>query len=254
MSKIVLKDLVKSYDGNKNIIDGINLEIKEVSEFSIDGFLKIEFKEVREYKFIHGIHQINMKEEGNGDSYLVYENNNYLIYSLSDGMGVGKSAQEESRFTLKVLKSILDTGMDLRNGIFLINSLLKVKNRYETYATLDLVSINKKNLKSHFFKNGSMHSYIYSSLENRLIKISSSSLPIGIVDNISSFDYSYKLRNNDFVLMFSDGIKEEQDNMESFFKQIKEYNPQIIAREIAMHFKNSQEEDDVSVLVVKIEK
>ena len=29
MSKVVLKNLVKSYDGKKNIIDNINLEIKD---------------------------------------------------------------------------------------------------------------------------------------------------------------------------------------------------------------------------------
>ncbi len=232
----------------------INLEISEVNEYGVDNFLKIEMKEIQEYQFIYGVHQISLKEEGNGDSYLVYENNNYLIYCLSDGMGVGKEAKEESSFTLKVLRSILETGMDLKNGINLMNSLLKVKNRYETYATLDLVSINKKNLKSHFFKNGAMHSYIYSSYENRLIKINSSSLPIGIVDHVNSFDFSYKLKADDAVIIFSDGLKEDIDTLEIFYKQVKEYNPKIIAREMAMRFKNQEEEDDVSVIVIKITK
>ena len=232
----------------------INLEIENVSDYSLDGFLKIEYKEKREFKFLHGIYQINLKEEGNGDSYLVYENNNYLIYCLSDGMGSGKDAKEESRFTLKVLKSILETGMDLKNGIILMNSLLKIKNRYEMYATLDLVSINKKSLKSHFYKNGAMHSYIYSFLEKRLVRINSSSLPIGIVDNISSSDYTYRLRENDILIMFSDGIKESEETLGNFFNQIKDYNPQIIAKEIGTRFKNNVDLDDVSVLVVKIEK
>lgn len=232
----------------------LNLEIKEVSEYSLEGFLKIELKTIYENKITYGVHQINLKEEGNGDSYLIYEDDNYVIFSLSDGMGVGKDAKEESSFTLKVLKGILDTGMDLKNGISLINSLLKVKNRYETYATLDLVSINKKNLKAHFFKNGSMHSYIYSSLENRLIEINSSSLPVGIVDYVYSSSSLYKLRNNDYIIMFSDGLKEDIDGMEGFFRQINEYNPSIIAREIAMRFKNNKESDDVSVIVIKITK
>ena len=68
----------------------INYEIKEVSEYSLDGFLKIEFKELNPYKFLYGVYQINLSQEGNGDSYLVYENNNYMIYSLSVGMGSGK--------------------------------------------------------------------------------------------------------------------------------------------------------------------
>ena len=99
-----------------------------------------------------------------------------------------------------------------------------------------------------------MHSYIYSSLENRLIEINSSSLPVGIVDYVYSSSSLYKLRNNDYIIMFSDGLKEDIDGMEGFFRQINEYNPSIIAREIAMRFKNNKESDDVSVIVIKITK
>ena len=252
--KIINHQLIyKIRDIIANILN-INLEIKEVSNFSMEGFLKIELNEIKDYKFLYGIYQLNYSEEGNGDSYLIFENNNYMIYCLSDGMGVGKSAQEESRFTLKLLKGILETGMDLRNGIMLINSLLKVKNRFDMYATLDLVSINKRNLKSHFFKNGAMHSYIFSNVEDKLVEVNTSSLPIGIVDNINSYDFSFKLRKDDFVIMFSDGIKENIDSFEQFFKSIKSYNCQIIAHELATKFKNEVEEDDVSVLVIKIEK
>lgn len=245
--------IYKIRDLISNVLN-INLEIKLVSNFSVEGFLKIELNEVKEYKFTYGVYQINLSEEGNGDSYLIYENNNYMIYCLSDGMGVGKLAQEESRFTLRLLKSILETGMDLRNAIMLINSLLKVKNRFDMYATLDLVSINKRNLKSHFFKNGAMHSYIYSNVEDKFIEVNTSSLPIGIIDHISSYDFSFKLRKNDFIIMFSDGIKEDIQSFETFFKNIKGYNPQIIAHELASKFKNVNEVDDVSVLVIKIEK
>ena len=177
-----------------------------------------------------------------------------MIYCLSDGMGVGKLAKEESSFTLKMLKSILDTGMDLRNSIMLINSLLKVKNRFDMYATLDLVSINKRNLKSHFFKNGAIHSYIFSNIENKLIEVNTSSLPIGIVDSVNSYDFSFKLKKGDYIIMFSDGIKEDIDSFESFFKQVKNYNPQIIAKELANKFKNEKEKDDVSVIVVRLER
>ena len=252
--KIMNHQLIyKIRDLISNVLN-INLEIKLVSNFSVESFLKIELNEVKEYKFTYGVYQINLSEEGNGDSYLIYENNNYMIYCLSDGMGVGKLAQEESRFTLRLLKSILETGMDLRNAIMLINSLLKVKNRFDMYATLDLVSINKRNLKSHFFKNGAMHSYIYSNVEDKFIEVNTSSLPIGIIDHISSYDFSFKLRKNDFIIMFSDGIKEEIQSFETFFKKIKGYNPQIIAHELASKFKNVNEVDDVSVLVIKIEK
>ena len=48
--------------------------------------------------------------------------------------------------------------------------------------------------------------------------------------------------------------KEDIDSFESFFKQVKSYNPQIIAKEIANKFKDEKEKDDVSVIVVKLER
>ena len=90
--KIMNHQLIyKIRDLISNVLN-INLEIKLVSNFSVEGFLKIELNEVKEYKFTYGVYQINLSEEGNGDSYLIYENNNYIIYCLSDDMGVGKLA------------------------------------------------------------------------------------------------------------------------------------------------------------------
>ena len=49
-------------------------------------------------------------------------------------------------------------------------------------------------------------------------------------------------------------LKEEINSLESFFKQVKNYNPKIIAKEIANKFKNEIEKDDVSVIVIKLDK
>ena len=41
-------------------------------------------------------------------------------------------------------------------------------------------------------------------------------------------------------------IKENIDAMEGFFRQVKDYNPPLIAREIAMRFRNDKDSDDSS--------
>ena len=43
--------------------------------------------------------------------------------------------------------------MDLRNAIMLINSLLKVKNRFDMYATLDIQILDLFNGNMEFIKN-----------------------------------------------------------------------------------------------------
>ena len=48
-----------------------------------------------------------MQKSGTEIYYIKKEYNSNYIFALSDGMGSGKEAKEESRFTLKILKSIL---------------------------------------------------------------------------------------------------------------------------------------------------
>ena len=49
--------------------------------------------------------------------------------------------------------------------------------------------------------------------------------------------------------------KSELENaMEGFFRQVKDYNPPLIAREIAMRFRNDKDSDDISVIVIKVTK
>ena len=144
---------------------------------------------------------------------------------------------------------LVTTNNKKKNGC-IINTLTQITSENPIIS----ISINKNNLSTHFFKNGSVHSYIYSSLEDRLIEINSSSLPVGIIDYVYSSSFSYKLRHDDYIIMFSDGIKENIDAMEGFFKQVKDYNPPLIAREIAMRFRNDKDSDDISVIVIKVAK
>lgn len=229
-----------------------SLKIEEIKEVTIEHYYSLKIKEYEPYEFIFGINQRGKEGEINGDSYLNLKTKGSYIFALSDGMGSGKEAKEESKTTLKLLKSILMCGSNITNSIMMINSLLKSKNRYDTYATLDLININEKSLKASVSKNGSPCSYVYR--KNRLIKIDSASLPIGIIDKVEVYKDEIQLEENDLIVMFSDGINDDEEKMLLVLKKYKNQHPQIIAKAIMNEFTKQEIKDDTSVMIIKIKK
>lgn len=238
----------------ENLAQGINksLKITSIKEMALDNYYSLVIEEYSPYEFIFGINQKSKNAEINGDSYLTFNDEYSHIYAISDGMGAGKEAKEESSTTLKLLKNIISCGGDIKYSVMMINSLLKAKNRYDTYATLDLLMIDNKTLKATFSKNGSPCSYVYRN--NELIKIDSASLPIGIIENIKTFDYEVDLKEDDIVIMFSDGIDDNQVKIKDVINACYFEHPQQIAKKLVDNLRDDKVNDDTSVMIIKIKK
>ncbi len=228
------------------------LKVNDIKEVIIENYYALNIKEYEVYDFILGIHQRSKDSQIIGDSYLSFSDSFNQIFAISDGMGVGEEARDESKTAIKLLKEVLECGMDIKNTIMMINSLLKTKNKYDIYATLDLINIDKKTLKANFSKNGSPFSYVYRGGE--LLKIDPSSLPIGIVDDIEVYDCSINLQEGDYIIMFSDGISGSEKKMKEILSRCSNYHPQILAKEILDSFVGKKIKDDTTVMVIKIQK
>lgn len=228
------------------------LKVSEIKEISLDDYYSITIKEYEPREYIFGVSQRAIESSGNGDSYITFKTDTSLIYAISDGMGSGEEARKQSKATLKFLKSVLLCDMDIKNSVLMINSMLKAKNRFETYATLDLLCLDNKTMKASFSKNGSPYSYIYR--DNELIKIDSSSLPVGIVEEVKVFDYEIDLKENDLIIMFSDGISDNEAKLKMVLDRCKDYHPQVLTKEIIDEFTKEKLKDDTTVMVIKIKK
>lgn len=228
------------------------LKVKEIKEVILENYYALNIVEYEAYDFILGIHQRSKENQVIGDSYISFSDSFNQVFAISDGMGVGEEARDESKTTIRLLKEVLECDMDIKHTIMMVNSLLKTKNRYDTYATLDLINIDKKTLKANFSKNGSPFSYVYRGEE--LIKIDPSSLPIGIVDDIEVYDCSINLQDGDYIIMFSDGISGSEKKMKEVLNRCKNYHPQILAKEILDSYVGKKIKDDTTVMVIKVQK
>ncbi|MDX8047717.1 stage II sporulation protein E [Gracilibacillus sp. S3-1-1] len=180
--------------------------------------------------------------------------------AISDGMGNGNRAHEESTETLRLLQQILESGLHEQVAIKSINSILALRTNEEIYATLDLAMIDLHRAVVQFLKVGSTPSFILSN--NKVEKVEASNLPIGIIQEVEVDVVSAQLRSEDFLIMMSDGIFEGPKNIENVdlwleqkLLEMETREPQEIADlllEEVIRTQGGEIEDDMTVLVAQI--
>jgi len=196
-----------------------------------------------------------------GDSHTMMElGQGKLAIAISDGMGNGLRAREESRETLRLLEQILQSGISEQVAIKSINSILALRTTDEIFATLDLAMINLHNATLRFLKIGSSPSFIKRGDE--VIQLTGNNLPIGIIEHVELDTVSTTLKSEDILVMMSDGLfdgpKHVINNdlwLERKIKEMKTNNPQEIADlllEEVVRGELGVIHDDITVVVAKV--
>lgn len=191
-----------------------------------------------------------------GDNYLIksYQNGHFLA-AISDGMGKGFKAFEDSRRVLEALDSLSYCSTSINTNIEILNLLYILQGYTERYSTLDAVDINRSSMTANIFKLGASNTYIFHD-DLTYTKIENSSLPLGIEEEI--LHTFVKLKDNDLIIFSSDGIFEnvvDEQKLIDLIKNIKNDIPQKIAYTILEHTLQTKTKvkDDMSVIVLKIE-
>ena len=197
-----------------------------------------------------------------GDNYTFMEiyDGKYMM-AISDGMGKGKKAYDESSVTIDILENMMEAKIDKEIVINTINNMLLLKSSEEIFSTLDLGIIDLKKGRLETVKMGACSTYI--SRENKDVDlISSSSLPVGILSEINLDRHNVKVKNGDYIIMVSDGIVDAGKNNDFgenwliyFLKKLNTNNPKEIANQIldrALELQLGAVDDDMTVLVTKV--
>ncbi|NLY88541.1 MAG: SpoIIE family protein phosphatase [Firmicutes bacterium] len=140
-----------------------------------------------------------------GDSHSILESKEgYTFAILSDGMGAGPGAARQSSTTVSLLQNLLITGLEKDFCLQLLNSLLLLRSPEESFATLDLFVFDQFTAETELIKIGAAPTYIKRGKEVNVI--SSTSLPVGILNNVEPEYIRCVLRENDIVVMVTDGV------------------------------------------------
>lgn len=196
-----------------------------------------------------------------GDSYSAMElSSGKYALAISDGMGNGARAHEESTETLRLLQQILQSGIDEQVAIKSINSILSLRTNDEIFSTLDLAVIDLHHGGVQFLKIGSTPSFVKRGSQVEMIQ--ASNLPIGIIQDVDVEVVHDQLKDGDILFMASDGIfdgPKHIENMDAWFKRkVKELeteDPQDIADVLLEEVIRATEGaivDDMTLVVAKL--
>lgn len=216
---------------------GIRVRASEASKSVIsreaDNFI---FVEDTKFKVLTGVARA-MKESISGDNFSILnlESGDFVI-GLSDGMGTGKEAGEESETVIALLEQMMEAGFKAETAIKLINSSLVLKSDKQIFSTIDMSIINLFTGMCEFIKIGAATAFI--KRENWVETISSTTLPIGMFGNVDYDTVTKKLYDGDIIVMVTDGVLdcinevEKEAFMEKLIMEVDSNNPQEIANRI----------------------
>lgn len=224
---------------------------------TVCGRTKISFFEKASYSADYSIQQVCCGDNSIcGDSFEHFtDSRGYSYFLLSDGMGNGGRAAIDSTMTCSIMSKLLKAGFGVDSAIKLINSSLLVKSTDESLSTIDLARIDLYTGKVELFKSGAATTFV--SQSGDISRISSSALPIGILQTAEFEKRIITLRTNDCFLLVSDGATQ---NGEGFIAdKLKHMSTQgKTAKEIAIAICNevkehkAEQDDDVTVIAVRI--
>lgn len=164
------------------------------------------------------------KKEGevSGDSFRALElpdGRQALI--LSDGMGSGTQAAQESQATVRLLEKLLAAGLEEDLILRTLNSVLALRWPEERFATLDLALLDPYQGEVEFIKVGSCPSLVKRG--RTVTVINPGAPPLGILPQVAPAVSKKRLRAGDVILMVSDGVLEARGQRAAGIDWLVEY-------------------------------
>ena len=206
-----------------------------------------------------GIAQATKNDQDvSGDYYSYLElRDGRQVFILSDGMGSGGKACQESRATVQLVEQLLLAGFRSQPVIRTVNTILQLRSREESFATLDILQIDTCQGKAEFLKIGAAPSFLCA--HNQVREIRTPSVPLGILNEVEIKHVPVDLEDDTLLVMVSDGIFEvrpfKPDWLKKYLSGKLPKHPQVLADQI-IHYARAADtrqeiRDDITVLVCR---
>lgn len=196
------------------------------------------------------------KEERSGDNHsFIHLGGDRFMMALCDGMGSGEEAEKASETAIELVESFFRAGLDPTSAVECVNKFLTL-NECERFSTLDIAVIDLNSGETEIIKLSSPATVIKS--DDGVRAVSGSSLPMGVLENISCGHAGFTLKAGDEIIMATDGITDALGSTERFISAAAAQSacdPQTEARNIldcAVIEQNGKLKDDATVLCARI--
>lgn len=196
----------------------------------------------------------------NGDSYSFFamDDGNYHV-CLSDGMGTGVSASNESEMVVDLLQKFIEAGFRKEIAIKLMNSAMVLQGEENTFSTLDYAMIDLYTGQLELIKIGGATTFIKHGAEVECVDLGT--LPAGAEPRMEIESTKKQLGNGDFLVMVTDGVIEylhvrnPKETLADIIAMVQTDNAGVLAETIMQQVllrTGGYAMDDMTVLVTGI--
>ena len=210
-------------------------------------------------------------EEACGDMTDAFITDNSYFYALiSDGMGSGEEAAYTSGVCAMFIEKMLSAGNRADITLRMLNNVIRSENMgcgSECSATVDLMELDLMNGTASFIKSGAAPTYI--AREGTVYKVSSRTMPIGIIKDADARITKFDTKKGDIIVMMSDGCCHDSEDCSwlveylcgymmrskkavSVGEELCEKLKEEILREAVKNVPEGEERDDISVSVTVV--
>jgi len=260
LTAAALEKAVSHVVGRKMVRDRAAVYKKKQKERSV-----LRLVEEEEFRITTGVARMT-KSGGriSGDSYTFMNDGcGKFIIALSDGMGAGQMAAAQSKAAISLLEQLIEAGFDKDTAVRIINSVLVLQADDDSFATIDLSSVDLFSGKAEFIKIGAAPAFI---IRHKGVEpVKAVSLPAGILNEIDMEPLTKKIESGDIIVMITDGIIDSfeasaaetsgEKELVKFLEGLESINPQEIADKIlkkAYENWGGEPADDMMVLAAKV--
>lgn len=199
---------------------------------------------------------IKSGERVSGDTHSVIRINDHtFLMALSDGMGSGEYARKVSESAISLIEAFYRAEVPRDTVLKTINKLLSF-NRDERFTCIDIVGVDLNTGRADFVKIGAPAGVIVRKGEIKVIE--STSLPLGILENLRPTVCTEKVTSGDIIVFMSDGITSafpSASDLYEFLQGLHPLNPQNLADKIlsaALEKTNNIATDDMTVVCTRL--
>ncbi|MBQ7096935.1 MAG: stage II sporulation protein E [Clostridia bacterium] len=236
---------------------GCEISVRDVL-FDEGRFVRVEFMEAEKFR-VETDFACKSMSDCNGDNYrFSHIGGGKYVIALSDGMGTGSRASQESQAMLELLDSFLRAGFDSRMAVKFINSVMLLKSEESTFVTFDICIIDLYTGMAEFIKTGAEPSFVMRG--SRVDTVRAGSLPVGIIADMEAKISKRKVEDGMVIVMMSDGLETRESGnllwVGDFIKEtgdnIRENNLAERILRAAIEKNGGKVKDDMTVLAVKL--
>ena len=173
-----------------------------------------------------------------------------ICFALSDGMGSGKTARQESEAAIRLLFRLYHAGVRKELVYENVNRMLMAQNETEMYATLDAVSIDLNSGEAELLKYGAPPSFLLR--DGQVSAITGEALPCGILAEAKPSVIRIRLKRNDRIVLCSDGVQDVlPEGMEAAIRAVAD-DPKKTGDALLRLAQSRGGSDDMTVMVIRV--